>query len=595
MNTYIADTECFRDFWLLSLMNVKTRSIEHHVMRPKSPLANRKAIRRTLKRNRIVTFNGNRYDLPIISLALAGCSNKDLKEANDQIILNNRRPWEIARAFEVPQLHLPNHIDLIEVAPGVASLKIYAARLHAPVIQDLPIDPDALVGDNEDTLIAYCENDLEDSRLLFKRLLPQLKLRQQLTQQYHQDLMSKSDAQIAEAVIGSELEEALGHPITRPEFRTGHLLKYTAPEFIQFDSPDLQQLVADIEADDFIVSHGSGKVQLPKTLKRRVITIGDSKYKMGIGGLHSQEKRVAHEPGDDEFLLDFDVSSYYPSIILKCQLYPEHLGPKFLRVYRKIVEDRLAAKASGDTVRANTLKITINGSFGKFGSPYSILFSPDLLIQTTITGQLALLMLIESLENEARVVSANTDGVLVHVSKKNYIYMKQRIRNWEAATTFETEETWYRAAYFRDVNNYIALKHDDTVKSKGVFTKAGLAKNPTSSICVQAVQDYLLHGTPVYDTIMQHDDVRDFLSVRKVKGGALWNDDQIGQSIRWYYSKPELGALVYALNGNKVPRTDGAHPLQKLPKGNRVPDDLDRRWYIMEAENLLGQINAGLV
>ena len=117
-----------------------------------------------------------------------------------------------------------------------------------------------------------------------------------------------------------------------------------------------------------MVTHGSGKLQLPKALRSRVITVGDSKYKMGIGGLHSMEKCAAHEPDDDEFLLDFDVASYYPSIILKCGLFPKHLGPKFLKVYRAIVEERLEAKAAGDKVRANTLKITVNGSFGKFGS-----------------------------------------------------------------------------------------------------------------------------------------------------------------------------------------------------------------------------------
>src|SRR5690606_23235893 len=49
---------------------------------------------------------------------------------------------------------------------------------------------------------------------------------------------------------------------------------------------------------------------------------------------------------------------------------------------------------------ADSLKITINGSFGKLGSMWSILFSPNLLIQTTVTGQLALLLLIEWLEAE---------------------------------------------------------------------------------------------------------------------------------------------------------------------------------------------------
>ena len=71
-------------------------------------------------------------------------------------------------------------------------------------------------------MLTYTEHDLEDTRLLFKRLVPQLKLRQQMTEHYGQDLMSKSDAQIAEAVIKSALEDSLGHPIKRPQFKTGY-------------------------------------------------------------------------------------------------------------------------------------------------------------------------------------------------------------------------------------------------------------------------------------------------------------------------------------------------------------------------------------
>jgi DNA polymerase elongation subunit (family B) len=69
---------------------------------------------------------------------------------------------------------------------------------------------------------------------------------------------------------------------------------------------------------------------------------------------------------------------------------------------------------SRHVIEAEGLKITINGSFGKLGSVWSILFAPDLLIQTTITGQLALLMLIHRLERKGiPVVSGNTDGIII--------------------------------------------------------------------------------------------------------------------------------------------------------------------------------------
>ena len=111
--------------------------------------------------------------------------------------------------------------------------------------------------------------------------------------------------------------------------------------------------------------------------------------------------------------MDCDVASYYPSIILNQGLCPANIGENFLRVYKKIVDERLKAKKEGDKVVSESLKIVINGSFGKFGSKFSALYAPEMLLQVTLTGQLALLMLIEKLENaDIKVISANTDGVV---------------------------------------------------------------------------------------------------------------------------------------------------------------------------------------
>src|SRR5205814_10349873 len=61
------------------------------------------------------------------------------------------------------------------------------------------------------------------------------------------------------------------------------------------------------------------------------------------------------------------------------------------------------------------LKIALNAAlFGKTGSPWSVLYAPHLMITTTLTGQFALLMLIQRAEAMGIcVVSANTDGVVM--------------------------------------------------------------------------------------------------------------------------------------------------------------------------------------
>jgi hypothetical protein len=231
-------------------------------------------------------------------------------------------------------------------------------------------------------------------------------------------------------------------------------------------------------------------------------------------------------------------------------------------------------------------KILLNGSFGKFGSKYSILYSPDLLIQTTITGQLALLMLIEAFELAGiPVVSANTDGVVMACPKTHIEKMDEIVADWELKTKFETEATYYKSLHSRDVNNYIAVKTNGEYKSKGIFAPPGLMKNPTNAICSLAVSAFLVKGTSIEKTIRECKDIGSFVSVRQVKGGAIKGDVYLGKAIRWYYAVGETGTINYKINGNKVPRSDGAKPMMDLP--DNFPTDIDYRWYIKEAQSML--------
>jgi hypothetical protein len=267
------------------------------------------------------------------------------------------------------------------------------------------------------------------------------------------------------------------------------------------------------------------------------------------------------------------------------------MGPNFLKVYRDIYTRRLAAKHSGDRVVAETLKIVLNGSYGKFGSKYSTLYSPSLLIQVTMTGQLALLMLIEHLETHGvSVVSANTDGIVICcriADREKYLNL---IAGWELVTGFETEETPYTALYSRDVNNFIALKQAGGVKLKGAYASATLAKNPQNAVCVNAVINWLTLGLPIEETIRGCQDIRQFLSLRKVEGGAVKDGVEFGRVVRWYTSTSCPGPITYKVNGYSVPKSDNARALQKLPRS--LPGDIDYAAYIAEARSILDEIGA---
>ena len=291
-------------------------------------------------------------------------------------------------------------------------------------------------------------------------------------------------------------------------------------------------------------------------------------------------------------LSDVDCASYYPSIILNQRLSPKHLDGKFLDVYRSIVERRLKAKKDGNKVEADTLKITINGSFGKFGSKYSALYSPDLMLQVTLTGQLSLLMLIERLELAGiPVVSANTDGILIKypVGKKDM--MKSIIKQWEIDTNFTTEETKYLAVFSKDVNNYVAVKTDGKAKTKGAYSEASLSKNPVATICRDALIAFLTTGKPISQTVRECRDIRRFLSVRSVKGGAVKDGAYLGKAIRWYASNVVTGDIIYAINGNKVPSSENCRPLMELPA--TFPEDVDFVRYEAETFAMLKEIGYG--
>ena len=580
----VFDTEVYRDYFLVSFLNVATGNIRHFEMFEGQPL-DIPTLRAVLLRHRLVSFNGNKFDLPLITLALGGAGPERLKDVCNKIIKNNMPYWRLG--IDVLTV---DHIDLIEVAPGIASLKIYGGRLHCRRLQDLPIEPEASIPpEDRPRLREYCENDLKLTLDLYRKLLPQLELRASMSETYGIDLRSKSDAQIAEAVIKSEVGKRMGKNLLPPGDLSGKVFRYERPSFIVAQGRDLADTLGLIEQAVFTI-RGNGTVQMPSEIAELKITISESVYRMGIGGLHSSEKCAAHKADEHTVLRDVDVASYYPRIILNCGLRPAQMGEHFSAVYQGLVERRLAAKRAGENVTADALKITINGSFGKFGSPYSLLYSPKLLIQTTITGQLSLLMLIETLEGEGiPVVSANTDGIVIKCPKDKAPLMEFIVWEWETATGFDTESTYYRAIYLRDVNNYIAIKTGTGVKLKGAYAPPSLQKNPTNEICSAAVVKHLRDGTPIEETIRGCRDVTKFVNVRQVNGGAMKGDQFLGKVVRWYYAG-EPGTINYKLNGYTVPRTEGAKPLMDLP--DELPQDVDFGWYIAEANSILNDIGA---
>jgi DNA polymerase elongation subunit (family B) len=576
----ILDLEVYQNYFLAAFLNTETREVFN--------FTDPKNIPRLIENQTLITFNGNNFDMPLLSYFLAGATTQQLKVACDAII-GGRRAYQIADDYGFAMLKI-DHIDLIELPRGIASLKTYGGRMHCKTIRDLPYPPDAILTQDQMTEVReYCTNDLFTTLALYERMRPAIALRETMSAEYGQDLRSKSDAQIAEAVIRSRVESFTGKSLPKP--KKPKAVRYTLPHWISFEREDLQKLAQTAADIVYKIHETTGAVCMPEAMADLRVKIGRSVYRLGIGGLHSSETCQAVICDDDHVLIDRDVASYYPNAILIQGCAPESMGASFSKIYWRILAERLHAKRTGDKVKNEALKICLNGSFGKFGSIYSCLYAPNLLIQTTVTGQLALLMLIEQCEAVgASVISANTDGIVIYCAKTKRDALQHVIDAWELTTGFETEETAYRAIYSRDVNNYIAIKTDGKAKGKGAYAPEDLSKNPASVICVDAVTQYLIDGTPVEETIDRCDDIRKFVTIRSVKGGAEKAGEYLGKVARWYYSTTSPGAILYKTNGNKVPKSDGARPCMTLP--DSLPDDLDYDYYVSEAHAILADIGA---
>lgn len=610
----VFDVETFRNYFCVSFKCVETRRVKTFELFESHPL-DTAGIIKILRNYCVVGFNSNNYDIPILLLALRqGVTNLTLKNASDAIIVGGKRPWELRDQYNIPKIDWLDHIDLIEVAPGQASLKLYGGRLHSKRMQDLPVHHDALITpDQRPMIVDYNVNDLDTTIDLLNDLSGELELRYSMSETYGLDLRSKSDAQIAEAVIVKQIEEKIGDKIYRPEYANSFKFSYDPPDFIRFNDPDLNSFFDDVKNAKYGFSE-KDKVTIPDELKGRKVNIAGKMYQFGNGGLHSTESRVANISDNDSVVIDSDVASYYPSIVLECGLSPEQLGEHFFSVYSGIKVKRLEAKKRKDKVMDSGLKIFLNGSFGKLGSKWSKLYAPKLMIQVTVTGQLALLMLIEEFEScGIPVISANTDGVVCKCPRDMQGEMARIIAWWENTTKFKMESNIYKALYSRDVNNYIAIKDGEDavydpsvdtyvpqkayvgVKQKGAYAFAGskgksIEKNPSTYVCIDAAINYLMKGVPLEETIEWCTDIRRFLKIRRVDGGAVYDGEPLGKAVRWYYSRNSKGYIEYAKNGNKVAESDGAVPLMELP--DRMPTDIDWDWYYREARSILREIGA---
>jgi hypothetical protein len=627
------DVESFRNFFLINMTRFGNGEKISFEMSNRSTI-DWDRVNRILRTECMIGFNSSRYDLPIIMLAMKGHDTYTLKEATNQIIKGNMRPWDIEKHFKItiPKI---NHVDLFDPVPSVMqSLKMLGGRLHTKWLQDLPYPEDAtLTAEQMNVVCHYCFNDNDNTKAVFTALREPLTLRIALGKRYAMDLRSKSDAQIGEAIVKKRVEQLLGHRLKKDDYSGSYdAFNVTIPDFVKFKNPELTEVLELLRKTEFRVG-SNGKVETPEWLEDKQITIGRSTYSLGKGGLHSTESHRAVHSDDEYVLVDLDVGSQYPKLILSLGLFPKALGKHFIPVYKALIDERLAAKALAkkyaDAIKergklpeledvrfkaqteAEGGKIAANGVYGKLGSGYSILLAPHLMLSTTILGQLSIFMAIEMFEDAGySVVSANTDGILARVPRGDIVFNKDEplggkfgalVKQWQNITSFEFEHTTYKSIYNSSVNTYIALKEDGKTKIKGPpgnpwadnDLRGMMSKNPQMTGITNAVVDFIKTGTPIEEGVRANKDVRDFVTVINVGGGGTWRGSYLGKVVRYYWSTdgdPIFAKSATKSGQRKVGKTDGCKPLMVMD--GILPPDIDYERYIVEAKKLAVDIAA---
>jgi len=528
----------------------------------------------------------------------------------------------------------PNSLDLMSLLNPLPSLKKVEIRLRHNNVQDLPYPFDynqPFTNEEERIVVNYCWNDIEATHLLYTGHGKQAHaLRVQLQDKYGfkpRTLESLSEPQTAEKTMLDLYSDETGFSTsflyTQAEETKNTYLKEDKPisvekiipDWIEFDTPELQTMLENLKTIKVPIKNTGH----PDTsYLKQSITIGDTEYQMGGGGLHSVDAPAIITPTTNSYttppsssrIIDVDVASYYPAILINDMLHPAHLEESWASLYKSIRDERLDAKQNGRDTDAYALKITINALFGKTSSQWSPFYDPALMLRITLTGQLALLMLIEMFEMDGvTVISANTDGVTVELQPYDSDKHFQEIcEEWEEYTNFVLEPTYFSKIARRDVNNYCALsfnpdRPDDPpkIKRKGVFTRPGLKHDVQASIIQQMAEAHLLFDKPIHPSSLTTPiTIYDYLySFSATKAFFVHTrddpDTHLQSSNRWYVSTNTSQPALQKTGGKNnstisIPNAKRVRIMNRIDDPHAIPEDLDLEHYIAQAEKLVNTI-----
>ena len=546
------------------------------------------------------------YNIPTICSSIFNLSKTITTSSEDNI--DAWKHWKYQIWFDTFDILTMLYSNKLRVG-----LKEIQVTMQYPNVQEFVCDwTKPLPLEDFNSMIDYNINDIESTSELLNRCKKDVDLRIAIEDEYGVRVLSKDGVNIGMKILTQKYLEKTG--LTWQDIKDLRSpmsvipLKDVILPFIKYDSPILQRVLDDMKNQ--IVSPGR------KGYENKFV-FNNLRYSVGVGGIHSVNSPEIIIPRDDEMLIDIDVASLYPSMLIEYEFYPKHLGKEFLEVYKQIKDERIEAKHNGDKVKNETLKLALNGLSGNLQNEHNFCYSPFAVMQIRINGQLLLLMLAEKLtQNGCRIVQANTDGLFVLLKKDIYSKVNSICREWEQLTKLILEEDRFKAMYQYAINDYFTITEDNKVKEKGMFiTTVKLGKGLTPKIIPKAVINFFKDGVSVEDTIKNCTDIRDFLMSEKT--GKQWHVEYMNEeqqrTNRFYastngaylwkwketgykdgeiveYNEPYIGIQRYVAKERQYQNMLTASGVTLLNKFDDKPIEerkINYRYYIMEAYKII--------
>lgn len=550
-----------------------------------------------------VGYNNIHYDNPIVNYCIEYFSNSNYTYTticnsifnlsnvitSEKDNLDKWKKWKYANNFLTLDLLTMLYSQALRV-----SLKEMQVTMMYKNVQEFNADWQLPLAEQEiDEMIAYNINDVMSTTELLKQCKEDIEIRVDIENNYKIDCLSKDGVGTGVELLKYEYLKETGmkwwdlKDLRSPMDMVP--LKDVILPIIDFKHPVLKSLLTEMKS--LTVSPGRNGWNKKFLLDKLVVSVG-------VGGIHSINNPEAIIPNEDELLLDSDVTSMYPSFIIKYKFVPPHLNKDiFVKIYEDKYNQRIAAKRAGRMLESETKKLLLNSVTGNYQNEHSWLYSPYAVMQIRMNGQLVLLMLCERLmELGATIIQINTDGVLYRIKKAKYDELQTVIKDFEELTKLGFETDAFDNFYQLAVNDYFGLQSNGKIKEKGSFiTKVRRGKGLTPTIIPKAVIKYFLEGIKPEEYIKSCTNIKDFLMSEKT--GKQWTVEYNGvkqqRTNRFYAStdgyflykwKMDNGEKKYQnmLTASGITLLNNFDDLKENPK-------INYQYYITEANKIIAQ------